>query len=145
MSGSSEALGQKIDGKTSLWLFTCLVSGLFLAPMIVGGANQDWFNRLTVVLCVALAAAILGAVVKQLSFALCCSVLLTWPAFGYALLAFGLRRLASADAAAGVSPVSVLFFAGVLVALSPSVVYLMAQWGASRTPSGASSPLAPRA
>ena len=123
-------LGQKIDAKTSLWLFTCLISGLFLSPMIVGGASRDWPSRLTVALVVTLAAAILGSVVKNPQFALCCSVLLTWPAFGYALLLFLLRGIATESQVSqtAIPLVSILAFATTMMLLSPAVTMLVGKF-----------------
>jgi hypothetical protein len=116
-------LAQKIDAKTSLWLFTCLVTGFILAPMIVGGAGKDWLSRLTVLLSVALASGILGVVVKSKEFALCCSVMLTWPAFGYALLVVLLRAIAPDGGASHTSAsiVKVIAFAAVMLLLAPAV------------------------
>jgi len=114
---------QKIDAKTSLWLFTCLVTGFVLSPMIVGGASKDWVSRLTVVASVALASAILGAVVKMKEFALCCSVMLTWPAFGYALLVVLLRAIAPDGGASHTqaSVLQVIAFAAVMMLMGPAV------------------------
>ena len=128
-------LGQKIDAKTSLWLFTCLVTGLFLSPMIVGGAGRDWASRLTVALTVTLAAGILGAVVKNSQFALCCSVLLTWPAFGYALLLFVLKGLAAEGQVSqtAVPLVSILAFATTMMLLSPPVTMLVGKFSGPKT------------
>lgn len=116
-------LSQKIDAKTSLWLFTCLVTGFILAPMIVGGASKDWTSRLTVVLSVSLAAAILGVVVKSKEFALLCAVMLTWPALGYALLVVLLRAIAPDGGASHVntSVAKVIAFAAVMLLLAPAV------------------------
>ena len=128
-------LGQKIDLKTSLWLFTCLITGLFLSPMIVGGAARDLASRMTVALTVTLAAAILGAVVKSKEFALCCSVLLTWPAFGYALLMFLLRNLASEDqvSKSAVPLLSIVAFATLMMLLSPPVTMLVGKFAGPKT------------
>jgi predicted neutral ceramidase superfamily lipid hydrolase len=116
-------LSQKVDAKTSLWMFTCLVVGFVLAPMIVGGASKDWLSRLTVVAAVALASAILGAVVKSREFAVMCSVMLTWPALGYSLLVLVLRAVAPDGGASHTSAsiVKVLLFAVVMMLLAPAV------------------------
>ena len=116
-------LSQKIDVKTSLWMFTCLVTGFILAPMIAGGAGKDWLSRLTVVASVALAAAILGTVVKSKEFALCCSVMLTWPALGYALLVLVLRTAAPDGGATytSASIIRVIAFAAMMLLLAPAV------------------------
>lgn len=141
---SREMLGQKIDVKTSLWLFTCLVTGLFFAPMIVGGASRDWSSRLTVALTVTLAASILGVVVKSQPFALCCSAFLTWPALGYALLMFLLRGMSNEGAVSqtAVPVVNIVTFAATMMLLAMPVTFAVLKFSAPKA--SAASDLAAR-
>lgn len=122
-------LGDKLDTKNSWWLFACLVGGLVLAPMIVGGAAKEGSMKWLPAASVLFAAGIVGALAKERILALCSSMMLTWPAFGYALLMTVLRGVT--PTASETQPgASILIFAGVLMVIAPAITFLASRFSA---------------
>jgi hypothetical protein len=123
-------LGQKLDQKNSWWLFGCLVGGLVLSPMIVGGAAKEGAMKWLVVASVLFAAGIVGALAKERTMALCSAMLLTWPAFGHAILMTLFRNMSPVGNETEPSA-PILLFAGVLMLLAPAITFLTSRFAGS--------------